>query len=121
MTTDIKVIEADDKNILNIASLFHRFFEAEGFSNTREAIAANIEVMRHNENCWIAAAMHDGQIVLRVCASRLANRSEWPSRSSWQNDCDGRVTKELLFGCNSRSPASTIVTHSKNGLADWRR
>ena len=38
MTTDIKVIEADDKNILNIASLFHRFFEAEGFSNTREAI-----------------------------------------------------------------------------------
>ena len=27
MTTDIKIIEADDKNILNITSLFHRFFE----------------------------------------------------------------------------------------------
>ena len=31
MTTDIKIIEADDKNILNITSLFHRFFEEEGF------------------------------------------------------------------------------------------
>ena len=74
---------------------FIAFFEEEGFSNTREEIAANIEVMRHNENCWIAAAMHDGQIVLRVRASRLANSSEWPSRSIWRNDCDGRVTKEL--------------------------
>ena len=48
MTADIKIVEADDKNILDITSLFHRFFEEEGFSNTREAIAANIEVMRHN-------------------------------------------------------------------------
>ena len=44
-----KSYEADDKNILNITSLSHRFFEAEGFSNTRGAIAANIEMMRHNE------------------------------------------------------------------------
>ena len=106
MTIDIKIVEADDKNILDITSLFHRFFEEEGFSNTRDTIAANIEVMRLNENCWNAAAMHDGQIVLRVCASRLPNSSEWPSRSIWRNDCDGRVTKQLLFGCNSRSPAT---------------
>ena len=53
MTVDIKIVEADDKNILNITSLFHRFFEEENFSNTREAIAENIEVMRLNENCWI--------------------------------------------------------------------
>ncbi len=34
MTADIKIVEADDKNILDITSLFHRFFEEEGFSNT---------------------------------------------------------------------------------------
>jgi hypothetical protein len=47
ITADIKIVEAGDKDILDITSLFHRFFEEEGFSNTREAIAANIEVMRH--------------------------------------------------------------------------
>ena len=48
MTADIKIVEADDKNILDITSLFHCFFEEGGFSNTMEAIAANIKVMRHN-------------------------------------------------------------------------
>ena len=47
------------------------FFEEEGFSNTRDTIAANIEVMRHNENCWIAAAMHDGQIVGAVAVTSM--------------------------------------------------
>ena len=47
----IKIVVADDKNILDISSLFQRFFEEEDFLNTREAIAAHIEVMRHNENC----------------------------------------------------------------------
>lgn len=63
MTPDIKIVEADDKNILDNTSHFQRFFEDEGFSNSGEAIPANIEVMLRNENCRIAAAMHQVKIV----------------------------------------------------------
>ena len=35
MTADIEIVEADDKNILDITSLFHRFFGEEGIFKYR--------------------------------------------------------------------------------------
>lgn len=31
MNLDMKIVKANDKNILDITNLFHRFFEEEGF------------------------------------------------------------------------------------------
>ena len=107
MTADIKIVEADDKNILDFTSLFHRFFEEEGFSNTKEAIAANIEVMRHNEKCWIAAAMHDGQIVGAVTVTSMLY-VEWGRLGEIGDIYEGLCRETITnWGMADTSPAIT--------------
>jgi GNAT superfamily N-acetyltransferase len=43
--------------------LLHRFFQQEGFPGDRSIIAANLELMRRDDNHWAALALNEGQFV----------------------------------------------------------
>jgi GNAT superfamily N-acetyltransferase len=60
---DLEIIPVDAHNTEIAVSLFHRFFQEEGFSGDRSIIAANLEWMRRDDNHWAALALNKGHFV----------------------------------------------------------
>jgi GNAT superfamily N-acetyltransferase len=60
---DLEIIPVDARNTELAVSLLHRFFQEEGFPGDRAIIAANLELMRRDDNHWAALALSNGNFV----------------------------------------------------------
>jgi GNAT superfamily N-acetyltransferase len=60
---DLEIIPVDAQNTEIAVSLLHRFFQEEGFSGDRSIIAANLELIRRDDNHWAALALNQKQFV----------------------------------------------------------
>lgn len=66
---DLEIIPVDAQNTEIAVSLLHRFFQEEGFSGDRSIIAANLELIRRDDNHWAALAFKSKTI----CGNRHRN------------------------------------------------